>query len=62
MELWKVLCVWVSTVVCCVGAIMNVQCHIAGECVLALKSMFAIKPQKFYSALTHFGEETGLIR
>lgn len=33
-----------------------------GECVLALKSMFAIKPQKFCSSLMHLGEETGFIR
>ncbi|ELT92377.1 hypothetical protein CAPTEDRAFT_187664, partial [Capitella teleta] len=32
-----------------------------GECALALKGMFSIKPQPFFAALLHLGEETGRI-
>lgn len=34
----------------------------AGECVLALKSMFSVIPQPFETILVHGGEETGRIK
>ena len=34
----------------------------SGECVLALKSAFAVQPQSFKTILTHVGEETGTMK
>ena len=33
-----------------------------GECVIALKAMFSVKPEPFESVLTHKGEATGKIK